>query len=83
MPALLDGKDEAHVDFGAHINLLARQLGEPRIVVELGQSGACRRQRPLLGEHLLAQPGEEVELKRQPPVGSLGDARLELGKLGR
>src|SRR3990170_8734586 len=52
-------------------------------MVELGQSGACRRQRALLGEYLLGEPRKDFELERKRPVGGLRDARLKLSKFGR
>ncbi len=83
MAALLDGEDEARVDLRAHIALLDRKLGKSGIMIELGQRRARRRKRLLLGEHKIAESGEELELECERAVSGLGDARLERGKLGR
>ena len=53
------------------------------MVVELGEAGARRGKRALLGKHALGELGEDVELERERAVGGGGDARLELAKLER
>ena len=83
MAAFLDGKDQARVDPGPHIILCNGKLGEAGVMVELGKRGARRCQRPLLAQHGFGQPREDFELDGQRAVGGLGDARLELGQLGR
>ena len=52
-------------------------------MVELGERGARRRERALLGKHGFGQPREDIELDGERAVGGLGDARLELGELRR
>ncbi len=70
------GEDRALIDLRPRIVLLYRQLGEPGMVVELGEAGACARERVLLGKHALGELGENVELERKRAVGRGGDARL-------
>ena len=62
---LFDVEGGAVVNVRTHIALLDSQLGEPRVVVELGESGARCRQCLLLGEDVFRKRGKNIEFERE------------------
>ena len=83
MASILDGEGEARIDRGPAIGLLDRQLGERRVVIELGKRRARLGKRALRRKHALGKLGEDGKLELKRPLGGVDDARFELGKLER